>query len=126
MFQVLGDYNRLNKTTDQIQKFIKEIESISSEPLHDHFFNVTDEWALTNIVDALGSKIFALEGIPLNKHTSPDESFKESFDVLRETLFSSQMTLTPICSYSVVFRKCSVSQCYKICLTIAIRAHNLS
>uniref|UniRef100_A0A671UMR4 Integrin, alpha 1 n=1 Tax=Sparus aurata TaxID=8175 RepID=A0A671UMR4_SPAAU len=41
---VLGDYNRQNKS-----------------PLHDHFFNVSDEVALLTIVDALGSKIFALE-----------------------------------------------------------------
>lgn len=61
-FQVLGDYNRQNKSADEVHKFIKEIESISSEPLHDHFFNVSDEVALLTIVDALGSKIFALEG----------------------------------------------------------------
>lgn len=62
-FQVLGDYNRQNKSTAEVQKFIKEIASISSPPLHDHFFNVSDEVALLTIVDALGSKIFALEGI---------------------------------------------------------------
>uniref|UniRef100_A0A8C7R560 Integrin subunit alpha 1 n=1 Tax=Oncorhynchus mykiss TaxID=8022 RepID=A0A8C7R560_ONCMY len=38
---VLGDYNRNNRN---------------------HFFNVSDEFALLNIVDALGSRIFALEG----------------------------------------------------------------
>lgn len=58
---VLGDYNRQNKSAEEIQKFIKEIESISSRPLHDHFFNVSDEFALLSIVDALGSRIFALE-----------------------------------------------------------------
>uniref|UniRef100_A0A3B3ZEI7 VWFA domain-containing protein n=1 Tax=Periophthalmus magnuspinnatus TaxID=409849 RepID=A0A3B3ZEI7_9GOBI len=58
---VLGDYNRQNKSSEEVQKFIKEIESISSEPLHDHFFNVSDEFALLSIVDALGSRIFALE-----------------------------------------------------------------
>ncbi|XP_037340937.2 integrin alpha-1 isoform X2 [Pungitius pungitius] len=58
---VLGAYNRQNKSSAEIQKFIKEIESISSEPLQDHFFNVDDEVALLSIVDALGSKIFALE-----------------------------------------------------------------
>nr|XP_033503082.1 integrin alpha-1 [Epinephelus lanceolatus] len=58
---VLGDYNRQNKSSEEVQKFIKEIASISSEPLHDHFFNVSDEVALLSIVDALGSKIFALE-----------------------------------------------------------------
>ncbi|XP_073334764.1 integrin alpha-1 [Pagrus major] len=58
---VLGDYNRQNKSSEEVHKFIKEIESISSEPLHDHFFNVSDEVALLTIVDALGNKIFALE-----------------------------------------------------------------
>lgn len=60
--QVLGDYNRQNKSAEEVQKFIKEIESISSQPLRDHFFNVSDEVALLTIVDALGSRIFALEG----------------------------------------------------------------
>ncbi|XP_071321704.1 integrin alpha-1 isoform X2 [Trachinotus anak] len=58
---VLGDYNRQNKSSEDVQKFIKEIESISSQPLRDHFFNVSDEVALLTIVDALGKKIFALE-----------------------------------------------------------------
>ncbi|XP_044030086.1 integrin alpha-1 isoform X2 [Siniperca chuatsi] len=58
---VLGDYNRQNKSAEEVQKFIKEIESISSKPLHEHFFNVSDEVALLTIVDALGSRIFALE-----------------------------------------------------------------
>lgn len=61
-FQVLGDYNRQNKSAEDVQKFIKEIESISSQPLREHFFNVSDEVALLSIVDALGSRIFALEG----------------------------------------------------------------
>lgn len=58
---VLGDYNRQNKSAAEIQKFIKEIESISSPPLRDHFFNVSDEFALLGIADSLGSRIFALE-----------------------------------------------------------------
>ncbi|KAG7499450.1 integrin alpha-1 [Solea senegalensis] len=67
---VLGDYNRQNKSAEQMQKFINEIESISSQPLKDHFFNVSDEWALLTIVDALGSKIFALEATKGNFTTS--------------------------------------------------------
>ncbi|XP_029371123.1 integrin alpha-1 isoform X1 [Echeneis naucrates] len=63
---VLGDYNRQNKSAEQVQKFIKEIESISSEPLRDHFFNVSDEVALLTIVDALGNKILALEATTSN------------------------------------------------------------
>uniref|UniRef100_H3CQ26 Integrin subunit alpha 1 n=1 Tax=Tetraodon nigroviridis TaxID=99883 RepID=H3CQ26_TETNG len=68
---VLGDYNRQNKSKDEIQKFIKEIQSISSEPLKDHFFN-SDEVALLTIVDTLGSRIFALEATS-SKYTSSFE-----------------------------------------------------
>lgn len=64
--QVLGGYNRENKSVAEVEKFIKEIQSISSAPLEDHFFNVSDEVALLTIVDALGSRIFALEGIHLH------------------------------------------------------------
>ncbi|XP_052464488.1 integrin alpha-1-like isoform X2 [Carassius gibelio] len=69
---VLGDYNRQNKSINELKKFIKEIESIASEPKSDHFFNVSDERALVTIVDALGSKIFALEATSEN-HTSSFE-----------------------------------------------------
>ncbi|KAK5851559.1 hypothetical protein PBY51_023105 [Eleginops maclovinus] len=67
---VLGDYNRQNKSSEEVNKFINEIKSISSEPQHDHFFNVSDEVALLSIVDALGSKIFALEATTGNFTTS--------------------------------------------------------
>ncbi|KAF7666467.1 hypothetical protein LDENG_00106670 [Lucifuga dentata] len=67
---VLGDYNRQNKSAEEVQKFIKEIESISSKPLGDHFFNVSDEVALLTIVDALGSRIFALEATSGNYTSS--------------------------------------------------------
>lgn len=60
--QVLGDYNRQNKSKEQVNKFIDQIKSIASNKPEDHFFNVEDERALITIVDALGSKIFALEG----------------------------------------------------------------
>lgn len=59
----MGDYNRQNKSEGETQKFIDEIRSISSKPIKDHFFNVSDEVALLTIVDALGSRIFALEGV---------------------------------------------------------------
>uniref|UniRef100_A0A8C2CDE8 Integrin, alpha 1 n=1 Tax=Cyprinus carpio TaxID=7962 RepID=A0A8C2CDE8_CYPCA len=59
---VLGDYNRQNKSTEEMK----------NEPKNDHFFNVADETALVTIVDALGSKIFALEGTS-EKHTSSFE-----------------------------------------------------
>uniref|UniRef100_A0A8C6SBE9 Integrin, alpha 1 n=1 Tax=Neogobius melanostomus TaxID=47308 RepID=A0A8C6SBE9_9GOBI len=78
---VLGDYNRQNKSAEEIQKFIKEIESISSPPLHDHFFNVSDEFALLSIVDALGSRIFSLEATTGN--------FTSSFEMeMSQTGFS--------------------------------------
>ncbi|KAM7392672.1 hypothetical protein PAMA_007679 [Pampus argenteus] len=67
---VLGDYNRQNKSTEEVQKFIKEIESISSQPLQEHFFNVSDEVALLTIVEALGNKIFALEATTGNLTSS--------------------------------------------------------
>ncbi|XP_048114928.1 integrin alpha-1 isoform X1 [Alosa alosa] len=69
---VLGDYNRQNKSLEQVKTFIEEIESIASEPKGDHFFNVSDEVALLTIVDALGSRIFALEATS-GKHTSSFE-----------------------------------------------------
>ncbi|KAF4108006.1 integrin alpha-1 [Onychostoma macrolepis] len=69
---VLGDYNRQNKSNEEIKKFIDEIEFIASEQKSDHFFNVSDERALVTIVDALGSKIFALEATSEN-HTSSFE-----------------------------------------------------
>lgn len=69
---VLGDYNRQNKSIDDIKKFIQEIEYIASETKSDHFFNVSDERALVTIVDTLGSKIFALEATSGN-HTSSFE-----------------------------------------------------
>ncbi|XP_062268869.1 integrin alpha-1 [Platichthys flesus] len=78
---VLGDYNRQNKSAEDVQKFIKEIESISSQPLRDHFFNVSDEVALLTIVDALGNKIFALEATASN--------FTSSFEMeMSQTGFS--------------------------------------
>lgn len=67
---VLGDYNRQNKSSVDVKKFIDEIQSISSKPLGEHFFNVSDEVALLTIVDALGSRIFALEATSGNYTSS--------------------------------------------------------
>ncbi|XP_048875078.1 integrin alpha-1 [Brienomyrus brachyistius] len=67
---VLGDYYRQRKSEKDIQTFIKEIQSIASPPIQDHFFNVSDEVALLNITESLGSKIFALEGTTGNHTTS--------------------------------------------------------
>lgn len=60
-WQVLGYYNRrgINPET-----FLNEIKYIASDPDDKHFFNVTDEAALKDIVDALGDRIFSLEGEP--------------------------------------------------------------
>ncbi|KAG7322874.1 hypothetical protein KOW79_014220 [Hemibagrus wyckioides] len=69
---VLGDYNRQNKSKEQVEKFIEQIKSIASNKTEDHFFDVEDERALVTIVDALGSKIFALEATSGN-HTSSFE-----------------------------------------------------
>ncbi|XP_072404994.1 integrin alpha-10-like isoform X1 [Chiloscyllium punctatum] len=56
---VLGHYIRRRKDTET---FIKEIKFIASDPDEKHFFNVSDEAALNDIVDALGDRIFGLEG----------------------------------------------------------------
>nr|XP_028561663.1 LOW QUALITY PROTEIN: integrin alpha-11 [Podarcis muralis] len=60
---VLGYYNRRGINPEA---FLKEIKYIASDPDEKHFFNVTDEAALKDIVDALGERIFSLEGT--NKH----------------------------------------------------------
>uniref|UniRef100_A0A4W5N1C3 Integrin subunit alpha 1 n=1 Tax=Hucho hucho TaxID=62062 RepID=A0A4W5N1C3_9TELE len=67
---VLGDYNRNNRSINEVKKFIEEIKNISSDPVGDHFFNVSDEFALLTIVDALGSRIFALEATSGNYTSS--------------------------------------------------------
>uniref|UniRef100_A0A665UVR5 VWFA domain-containing protein n=1 Tax=Echeneis naucrates TaxID=173247 RepID=A0A665UVR5_ECHNA len=59
---VLGYYNRRGINPEA---FLNEIKYIASDP-HEHFFNVTDESALKDIVDALGERIFSLEGTSKN------------------------------------------------------------
>ncbi|XP_072838286.2 integrin alpha-11 [Pogona vitticeps] len=56
---VLGYYNRRGINPEA---FLKEIKFIASDPDEKHFFNVSDEAALKDIVDALGERIFSLEG----------------------------------------------------------------
>ncbi|XP_077373957.1 integrin alpha-11-like isoform X2 [Festucalex cinctus] len=56
---VLGYYNRRGIDPSS---FLNEIRFIASDPDEEHFFNVTDEAALKDIVDALGERIFSLEG----------------------------------------------------------------
>ncbi|NXB00861.1 ITA11 protein, partial [Cnemophilus loriae] len=56
---VLGYYNRRGINPEA---FLNEIKFIASDPDDKHFFNVTDEAALKDIVDALGERIFSLEG----------------------------------------------------------------
>uniref|UniRef100_A0A8C5WCN7 Integrin subunit alpha 10 n=1 Tax=Leptobrachium leishanense TaxID=445787 RepID=A0A8C5WCN7_9ANUR len=56
---VLGYYMRRQQDPDS---FIREIKYIASDPDEKYFFNVTDEAALNDIVDALGDRIFSLEG----------------------------------------------------------------
>uniref|UniRef100_A0AAQ4RI06 Integrin, alpha 11a n=1 Tax=Gasterosteus aculeatus aculeatus TaxID=481459 RepID=A0AAQ4RI06_GASAC len=60
---VLGYYNRRGINPEA---FLKEIKDIASDPDDKHFFNVTDESALKDIVDALGERIFSLEGTSTN------------------------------------------------------------
>ncbi|XP_074522322.1 integrin alpha-11-like [Halichoeres trimaculatus] len=60
---VLGYYNRRGINPEA---FLNEIKYIASDPDDKHFFNVTDESALKDIVDALGERIFSLEGTSAN------------------------------------------------------------
>ncbi|KAI2655411.1 Integrin alpha-10 [Labeo rohita] len=55
---VLGHYSRRQQDPET---FINEIKYIASDPDEKYFFNVTDEAALNDIVDALGDRIFSLE-----------------------------------------------------------------
>uniref|UniRef100_UPI00398ECB0C integrin alpha-11a n=1 Tax=Pristiophorus japonicus TaxID=55135 RepID=UPI00398ECB0C len=64
---VLGYYNRRGINPSD---FLKEIKSIASHPDDKHFFNVSDESALKDIVDALGARIFSLEGTNIQNETS--------------------------------------------------------
>ncbi|ERE76885.1 integrin alpha-11 [Cricetulus griseus] len=66
---VLGYYNRrgINPET-----FLNEIKYIASDPDDKHFFNVTDEAALKDIVDALGERIFSLEASSCSKRGSQE------------------------------------------------------
>ncbi|KAJ7311144.1 hypothetical protein JRQ81_006747 [Phrynocephalus forsythii] len=61
---VLGYYNRRGINPEA---FLKEIKFIASDPDEKHFFNVSDEAALKDIVDALGERIFSLEGTNKNE-----------------------------------------------------------
>ncbi|KAG7253446.1 hypothetical protein CRUP_020765 [Coryphaenoides rupestris] len=56
---VLGYYNRRGIDPEA---FLKEIRFIANDPDDQHFFKVTDESALKDIVDALGERIFSIEG----------------------------------------------------------------
>ncbi|KAM8794306.1 integrin alpha-10 [Eudromia elegans] len=58
---VLGHYLRRQQDPEGL---VREIRAIASEPAERFFFNVTDEAALNDIVDALGDRIFSLEGTP--------------------------------------------------------------
>ncbi|XP_012998603.1 integrin alpha-10 isoform X2 [Cavia porcellus] len=65
---VLGHYLRRHRDPSS---FLREIREIASDPDERFFFNVTDEAALTDIVDALGDRIFGLEG----SHGENESSF---------------------------------------------------
>ncbi|KAF2973904.1 hypothetical protein EK904_001763 [Melospiza melodia maxima] len=59
--KVIEDSERDNVTRYAVAAFLNEIKFIASDPDDKHFFNVTDEAALKDIVDALGERIFSLE-----------------------------------------------------------------
>uniref|UniRef100_A0A8C5A2E3 Integrin, alpha 11b n=1 Tax=Gadus morhua TaxID=8049 RepID=A0A8C5A2E3_GADMO len=56
---VLGSYTRLGIDP---ASFLKEIRLLASDPEDQHFFKVSDESALKDIVEALGERIFSIEG----------------------------------------------------------------
>ncbi|XP_041961931.1 integrin alpha-10 [Alosa sapidissima] len=64
---VLGHYIRRQQDPEA---FIDEIKYIATDPDEKYFFNVTDEAALNDIVDALGDRIFSLEGTLGNNQSS--------------------------------------------------------
>ncbi|PKU30189.1 integrin hypothetical protein [Limosa lapponica baueri] len=66
---VLGYYNRRGINPEA---FLNEIKFIASDPDDKHFFNVTDEAALKDIVDALGERIFSLEGYTVSSVISTE------------------------------------------------------
>ncbi|OWK51610.1 Integrin alpha-11, partial [Lonchura striata] len=65
--KVIEDSERDNVTRYAVAAFLNEIKFIASDPDDKHFFNVTDEAALKDIVDALGERIFSLEGTNKNE-----------------------------------------------------------
>lgn len=71
LLQVLGYYNR--RGIDPAA-FLKEIRFIASEPNEQHFFNVSDESVLKDIVDALGERIFSLEGQMMDHDKGDDDA----------------------------------------------------
>lgn len=82
----MGYYNRrgINPET-----FLNEIKYIASDPDDKHFFNVTDEAALKDIVDALGDRIFSLEGKRLiNLYLSPRTIISPSTELSRTRCFT--------------------------------------
>ena len=73
---------------------MEEIKSIASEPTEKHFFNVSDELALVTIVEALGERIFALEGTtaPLILHTlSTTQTHCDGSPMLIPTMWLTRM-----------------------------------
>ncbi|OWK09708.1 hypothetical protein Celaphus_00006582 [Cervus elaphus hippelaphus] len=100
-WQVLGYYNRRGINPEA---FLNEIKYIASDPDDKHFFNVTDEAALKDIVDALGDRIFSLEDMSGTKKSCMQlTSFRPS--VLgtnkNETSFGLEMSQTGFSSHVV-------------------------
>uniref|UniRef100_A0A3Q3IA97 VWFA domain-containing protein n=1 Tax=Monopterus albus TaxID=43700 RepID=A0A3Q3IA97_MONAL len=73
---VLGHYIRRQQDPET---FIKEIKYIASDPDEKYFFNVTDEAALNDIVDALGDRIFSLETLGYNQSSFHTEMSQIGF-----------------------------------------------
>nr|XP_032809277.1 integrin alpha-11-like isoform X1 [Petromyzon marinus] len=66
---VLRSYS---SNADDVARLINEVRSIASHPVERHFFNVTSEATLIDIVGTLGERIFSLEGTREKNETSFD------------------------------------------------------
>ncbi|KFP17945.1 Integrin alpha-11, partial [Egretta garzetta] len=91
---VLGYYNRRGINPEA---FLNEIKFIASDPDDKHFFNVTDEAALKDIVDALGERIFSLEGTNKNEISFGLEMSQTGFSSHVVPWVPSSISALPLC-----------------------------
>ncbi|KAH0620121.1 hypothetical protein JD844_014737 [Phrynosoma platyrhinos] len=102
---VLGFYNRRGINPEV---FLKEIKYIASDPDEKHYFNVSDEAALKDIVDALGERIFSLEGTNKN-----------------EISFGLEMSQTGFSSHIVEVSEGEECTCYSVTSVVSRRRERI-